>query len=74
MKKIKELFESFWVICMWPLIPIIAPFMLFMFWAAEKGLQNRYSCDQDYLNHDNNHLQPDSTCAGQGCTETESDL
>ena len=24
--------------------------------------------------YDNNHLQPDSTCAGQGCTETESDL
>lgn len=24
--------------------------------------------------YDNNHLQPDSTCASQGCTETESDL
>ena len=74
MKKIKELFESFWVICLWTIIPIIAPFMLFMFWAAEKGLQNRYSCDQDYLNHDNNHLQPDSTRSSQDGTETESDL
>ena len=74
MKRIKELFESFWVICMWPFIPIIAPFMLFMFWAAEKGLQNRYSCDQNYLNYDNNNLQPDSIYSTQSCTEAESDL
>ena len=74
MKNIKELFESFWVICMWPIIPIIAPFMLFMFWAAEKGLQNRYSCDQDYLNHDYHNFQQDGANPAQDGTEAESDL
>lgn len=74
MKKIKELFESFWVICMWPIIPIIAPFMLFMFWAAEKGLQNRYSCDQDYLNYDYHNFQQDGANPAQDSTEAKSDL
>ena len=59
---------------MWPLMLIYAPILLIFVLTVGKGLQNRYSCDQDYLNHDNNHLQPDSTCASQGCTETESDL
>lgn len=68
---IKDTFEIVWVlaaaITLLPVLPILIPFILIFGYCTSEGFNNRYP-------YDNNHLQPDSTCAGQGCTETESDL
>lgn len=68
---IKGSFEFIWVsaaaITLLPALPILIPFILIFGYCTSEGFNNRYP-------YDNNHLQPDSTCAGQGCTETESDL
>ena len=72
MDKIKYLFESLKVICMWPIMLVYVPILLIFILTVGDGFQNRYS--NNCLNHDSNHLQPDSTRSSQGCPETESDL
>ena len=68
---IKGSFEFIWVltaaITLLPALPILLPFIMIIGYCTAEGFNKRFP-------YDNNHLQPDSTCAGQGCTETESDL
>jgi len=68
---IKDTFEIVWVlaaaITLLPALPILLPFIMIIGYCTAEGFNKRFP-------YDSNHLQPDSTCAGQGCTETESDL
>lgn len=71
---IGSIWESIWVVLMWPFIPIIVPFMLFSLWAAQKGMNNRFASDSNFLNYDNDNIQSNSTSIAQDSQETASDL